>query len=233
LSEQRLYEKKMRPFVTELGELENKILEMGGLVETSIHSSIRSLVDRNESLMANIWEAEQRINDLDIEIDGFATRLLALHQPVARDLRFLTAAIKINSDLERMGDLAVNIAQRSISLLSRPRIKPLVDVPHMSRTVESMVRKSLDAFVQRDEALARQVLQTDDEVDDLKDSVYQELLGMMEDGKAPPGTAFDVIFIAHNLERVADHATNIAEDVLFLIRGVDVRHHHQDLATGT
>lgn len=223
----------MRPFVTELGELENKILEMGGLVETSIHSSIRSLVDRDESLMANIWEAEQRINQLDIEIDGFATRLLALHQPVARDLRFLTAAIKINSDLERMGDLAVNIAQRSISLLSRPQIKSLFDVPHMSRTVESMVRKSLDAFVQRDEVLARQVLQSDDEVDDLKDSVYRELLGMMEDGKAPPGTAFDMIFIAHNLERVADHATNIAEDVLFLIKGVDVRHHHLDLMTGT
>ncbi|HYA17930.1 MAG TPA: phosphate signaling complex protein PhoU [Bryobacteraceae bacterium] len=223
----------MRPFVTELGELENKILEMGGLVETSIHSSIRSLVDRNETLMANIWEAEERINQLDIEIDGFATRLLALHQPVAKDLRFLTAAIKINSDLERMGDLAVNIAQRSISLLSRPQIKPLVDVPHMSRTVESMVRKSLDAFVQRDEGLARQVLQTDDEVDDLKDSVYRELLGMLEDGKAPAGTAFDMIFIAHNLERVADHATNIAEDVLFLIKGVDVRHHHEDLLTGT
>jgi phosphate transport system protein len=220
----------MRPFVTELGELENKILEMGGLVEMSIHNSIRSLVDRNEKLMANIWESEQRINQLDIEIDGFATRLLALHQPVAKDLRFLTAAIKINSDLERMGDLAVNIAQRSISLLSRPQIKPLVDVPHMSRTVESMVRKSLDAFVQRDEALARQVLQTDDEVDDLKDLVYSELLGMLENGKAPAGTAFDMIFIAHNLERVADHATNIAEDVLFLIKGVDVRHHHQDQA---
>ena len=223
----------MRPFVTELGELENKILEMGGLVETSIHNSIRSLVDRNESLMANIWESEQRINQLDIEIDGFATRLLALHQPVAKDLRFLTAAIKINSDLERMGDLAVNIAQRSLSLLSRPQIKPLVDVPHMSRIVESMVRRSLDAFVQRDEAMARLVLQTDDEVDDLKDSVYKELLGMLEDGKAPAGTAFDMIFIAHNLERVADHATNIAEDVLFLIKGVDVRHHHQDHATST
>jgi phosphate transport system protein len=218
----------MRPFVTELGELENKILEMGGLVETSIHNSIRSLVDRNESLMANIWETEQRINQLDIEIDGFATRLLALHQPVAKDLRFLTAAIKINSDLERMGDLAVNIAQRSASLLSRPQINPLVDVPHMSRTVESMVRKSLDAFVQRDEALARSVLQADDEVDDLKDSVYQELLGMLENGKAPAGAAFDMIFIAHNLERVADHATNIAEDVLFLVKGIDVRHHHHE-----
>jgi phosphate transport system protein len=216
----------MRPFVLELDELQNKILEMGGLVETSIHNSILSLVERDDALMVNIWEAEERINELDIQIDEFATRLLALHQPVARDLRFLTATIKINSDLERMGDLAVNIAQRSISLLGRPQFKPLVDVPHMSKTVESMVRKSLDAFVQRDEALARSVLLSDDEVDDLKNSVYRELLGMLESGKAPAGTAFDLIFIAHNLERVADHATNIAEDVLFLIKGIDVRHHH-------
>jgi phosphate transport system protein len=220
----------MRPFVSELGELQNKLLEMGGLVETSIHNSIRSLVERDDSLMRGIWEAEENINQLDIEIDEMATRLLALHQPVARDLRFLTAAIKINSDLERMGDLAINLAQRSISLLSRPQFKDLVDISHMSKTVESMVRKSLDAFVQRDEALARSVLATDDEVDDFKNSVYRDLLDLMEQGQAPAAPAFDLIFIAHNLERVADHATNIAEDVLFLIKGIDVRHHHLDLA---
>src|SRR5258708_36070330 len=123
----------MRPFVLELDELQNKILEMGGLVETSIHNSIRSLVERDDTLMVNIWESEERINQLDIQIDEFATRLLALHQPVARDLRFLTAAIKINSDLERMCDLAVNIAQRSISLFGRPHSKPLVCEPHVSR----------------------------------------------------------------------------------------------------
>ena len=220
----------MRPFVLELDELQNKILEMGGLVETSIHNSIRSLVERDDRLSRGIWKAEERINDLDIEIDEMATRLLALHQPVARDLRFLTAAIKINSDLERMGDLAINLAQRSLSLLSRPQFTELVDISQMSRTVESMVRKSLDAFVQRDEHLARLVLATDDEVDDFKDSVYRELLDLVEQGQAPAAPAFDLIFIAHNLERVADHATNIAEDVLFLIKGVDVRHHHLDLA---
>jgi phosphate transport system protein len=218
----------MRPFVLELGELQNKILEMGGLVEMSIHNSIVSLVERDDSLMANIWTSEERINQLDIEIDEFATRMLALHQPVARDLRFLTATIKINSDLERMGDLAVNIGERSLSLLARPQLKPLIDVPHMSRTVESMVRKSLDAFVQRDELMARSVLLQDDEVDELKAAVYSELIGMLESGAAPPGAAFDLIFVAHNLERVADHATNIAEDVLFLVKGVDVRHHHQE-----
>ncbi len=127
-----------------------------------------------------------------------------------------------------MGDLAVNIAQRSLSLLKRPQLKPLIDVPHMSRTVESMVRKSLDAFVQRDELMARGVLLQDDEVDDLKDAVYSELIGMLESGTAPAGIAFDLIFIAHNLERVADHATNIAEDVLFLVKGIDVRHHHAE-----
>jgi phosphate transport system protein len=220
----------IRPFVTELGELQNKILEMGGLVETSIHNTIRSLVERDESLMHGIWENEARINQLDIEIDESATRLLALHQPVAKDLRFLTAAIKINSDLERMGDLAVNLAQRSISLLSRPPFTPLIDIPHMSKTVECMVRKSLDAFVQRDAQLAQSVLMADDEVDELKDSIYQELLDMMGAGKTEAGPAFDLIFIAHNLERVADHATNIAEDVLFVIKGVDVRHHHSEQA---
>ena len=219
----------MRPFVTELGDLQNKLLEMGGLVETSIHTTIRALVERDQSLMPTIWQSEERINRLDMEIDEKATRLLALNQPVAKDLRFLTAAIKINSDLERMGDLVINLAQRSISLLNRPQVKPLVDIPHMSKTVESMVRKSLDAFVQRDEELARSVLFSDDEVDDLKNSIYRELLDLIERGEAPAGPGFDLIFIAHNLERIADHATNIAEDVLFLIKGIDVRHHNLTL----
>jgi phosphate transport system protein len=215
----------MRPFVQELEELQNKLLEMGGLVETSIHSSILSLIDRDDTIMTDIWAAERQINLLDIEIDEMATRLLARNQPVARDLRFLTAAIKINSDLERMGDLAINLAQRSLSLQRSAQVKPLIDIPRMSKTVESMVRKSLDAFVRRDEELARTVLLSDDEVDDLKNSVYQEMLDLIEQGKAAAKPAFDLIFIAHNLERIADHATNIAEDVLFLIKGVDVRHH--------
>jgi phosphate transport system protein len=216
----------MRPFVAELEELQNRILEMGGLVESAIHDSIRGLSERSDAPIANIWRAEERINQLDIEIDEFALRMIALHQPVAKDLRFLTASLKMNSDLERMGDLAVNIAQRVTSLLSRPEVKPLIDIPQMSKTVESMVHRSLDAFVRRDEAMARSVLLADDEVDDMKRAVYQEVMDMVENGKARAGVAFDLIFIAHNLERVADHATNIAEDVLFLVKGVDVRHHH-------
>jgi phosphate transport system protein len=215
----------MRHFVTDLTELQNKLLEMGGLVETAVRSSTRSLVDRDEALARSVWDIEARINQMDIDIDEFATRLLATQQPVARDLRFLTAAIKINSDLERMGDLAINIAQRSLSLLRRALVKPLIDIPHMSRIVESMVHKSLDSFLQRDPDLAQSVLLADDEVDDLKNAVYQELLALTEAGKAPAGSAFDLIFVAHNLERIADHSTNIAEDVLFLVKGIDVRHH--------
>ena len=216
----------MRHFVAELEELQNKILEMGGLVETAIHDAIRGLTERSDEPITGIWKAEERINQLDLEIDEFALRMMALHQPVAKDLRFLTAALKMNADLERMGDLAVNIAQRVISLLSRPEVKPAVDIPQMSRTVELMVHKSLDAFVRRDEELARSVLMSDDEVDDMKSAVYQDLMAMVENGRAPAVAAFDLIFIAHNLERIADHATNIAEDVLFLVKGVDVRHHH-------
>lgn len=216
----------MRQLVSELTDLQNRLLEMGGLVELSVRSSTRSLVERDETLARFVWDIESRINKMDIDIDEFATRLLALQQPVAKDLRFLTAAIKINSDLERMGDLAVNIAQRSLSLIHRAEIKPLIDIPHMSRIVESMVHMSLDAFVNRDPELAQTVLLSDDEVDDLKNAVYKELLEMTEKGGVSVPAAFDLIFVAHNLERVADHATNIAEDVLFLIKGIDVRHHH-------
>jgi phosphate transport system protein len=199
---------------------------MGGLVENAIRNSIRSLVDRDEALARTVWDIETRINQMDIEVDEYATRLLATQQPVARDLRFLTAAIKINSDLERMGDLAINIAERALSLIGRALVKPLIDIPHMSRIVERMVRNSLDSFVRRDSELARSVLLADDEVDDLKKAVYDELLSLTEAGKAPAAAAFDLMFVAHNLERIADHATNIAEDVLFLVKGIDVRHHH-------
>jgi phosphate transport system protein len=215
-----------RPFLSELDELQQRLLEMGGLVEFAIHRSVRSLIDRDASSAQLIWDNEKRINAMEIEIDELATRILALHQPVARDLRFLTAAIKINSDLERMGDLAINIIQRSISLCSQPPVKPLIDIPLMSRLVESMVRRSLDAFVKRDADLAREVLLADDEVDDLKNSVYQSLIGFMETDQSGIHPSVDLIFIAHNLERIGDHATNVAEDVLFLVNGVDVRHHH-------
>jgi phosphate transport system protein len=215
-----------RPLVVELDELQQRLLEMAGLVEFAIHRSIRSLIDRDPAQADEVWENENRINTMEIEVDELATRILALHQPVARDLRFLTAAIKINSDLERMGDLAINIIQRAISLVRQPPVKPLIDIPLMSKLVESMVSRSLDAFVKRDAELARAVLLADDEVDDFKNSVYAELIGFMETDQSGIHPGVDLIFIAHSLERIGDHATNIAEDVLFLVNGIDVRHHH-------
>jgi len=199
---------------------------MGGLVEAAISTSLMWLAEGKEPPQQDVWNVETRINQLNIEIDEVAVRLTALHQPVAKDLRFLTAAIKINSDLERMGDLVVNVAERASSYLHSAPPKPDIDIPRMSRLVQSMVRRSLDAFVQRDEDMAKAVLMADDEVDELKDLVYLELLQKADRGEYPVRAVFDLIFVAHNLERIADHATNIAEDVLFLVKGVDVRHHH-------
>jgi phosphate transport system protein len=215
----------LRHFIEELDELQKSLLEMAGLVESAIHKSVLSLVERDEAQAQDVLRNEARINQMEIEIDDFTVGLLALYQPMAKDLRFLTAAIKINSDLERMGDLAVNTVERALSLMCEPPVKPLIDIPQMAKLVESMVRRSLDAFVQRDAELARAVLLSDDAVDDVRDAIYQELIGFMKRDPATISRALDLIFVARNLERIADHATNIAEDVLFLVKGVDVRHH--------
>lgn len=198
---------------------------MGSLVESAIHTSVLALVERTEDLGKQVLTNEDRINRLEIEIDDLAVRLLALQQPMAKDLRLLTAAIKINTDLERMGDLAVNIVERSLALMHRPPVKPLIDIPQMAQTVESMVRKSLDAFVRREPELARSVLLTDDTVDGLRDSIHNELISFMQKDPSVIPQAIDLILVARHLERIADHATNIAEDTLFVIKGIDVRHH--------
>ena len=198
---------------------------MGGYVESAIHRSVRALVDRDPELARQVLRDEARINQMEIEIDNLTTRLFALRQPMARDLRFLTAAMKINTDLERMGDLAVNIAQRALSLVAQTPVKPLIDIPRMAQLVESMLLRTLDAFVKGDAEEATGVLTADDEVDALRDSVYQELVAYMQRDPTTVPAAVDLIFVARNLERIADHATNIAEDVVFLVKGVDVRHH--------
>ena len=215
-------------FREELDELQARLLEMAGLVESAIHQSVEALVHRDEQAAKEVLWKEALINQKDLEIDEFATRLLALYQPMARDMRFLTAVIKMNGDLERMGDLAVNITERALSLLKEPPVNPLVDIPKMAQLAETMVRKSLDALVKRDEELARSVLLSDDEVDDLRDAVYKELTAFMQGETTTIQRAVDLMFIAHNLERIADHATNIAEDVLFLMKGIDVRHHAEE-----
>ncbi|MBI1940081.1 MAG: phosphate signaling complex protein PhoU [Acidobacteria bacterium] len=215
----------MRHLEEGLEELKNRLLEMSGLVESAIYRSVVALVEKDEDQAQQVLRNETRINRMEIEIDDLATRVLALQQPMAVDLRFITAAIKINNDLERMADLAVNIVERAISLMHEPVVKPLIDIPHMANLAESMVRKALDAFVKRDADLARSVLVSDDAVDDLRDAIYKELLSFMQNNPASIPQAMDLVFVARNLERIADHATNIAEDVLFLVQGVDVRHH--------
>jgi phosphate transport system protein len=215
----------LRHFEEELDDLRKRLLEMSGLVESAIYRSVHALVEKDESLAQLVFKNEPRINQMEIEIDETAVRLLALEQPVATDLRLITAAIKINNDLERMGDLAYNIAERAISLVHEPTVTALIDIPYMANLVESMVRKALDSFVKKDSELARNVLVSDDAVDDLRTGVYKELIRYMEENPDRIRQGLDLIFVARNLERIADHATNIAEDVLFLIDGVDVRHH--------
>jgi len=215
----------LRHFVEELDYLRSRLLEMSGLVEDSVHRSVLSLAEKDAQQAQRVLHNEAEINRMEIEIDDLATRLLALQQPMATDLRFITAAIKINNDLERMGDLAVNIVERALSLMHEPLMKPLIDIPLMADRVQAMIRKSLDAFVKKDAELARNVLVSDDAVDELCGSVYTELISYMERAPKTVRQAISLMFVARNLERLADHATNIAEDVLFLVQGVDVRHH--------
>lgn len=198
---------------------------MSGLVESGIYRSVLALVEKDEDQANLVLQNESQINQMEIEIDEQATRLLALDQPVAADLRFITASIKINSNLERMGDLAVNIVERALSLMHEPVSNTVVDIPRMADLVESMVRRALDAFVQKDAELARNVLLSDDGVDEMRDSIYRKLVGYMQQDPRSVPQGIDLIFVARNLERIADHATNIAEDVVFLVEGVDVRHH--------
>ena len=215
----------MKHFVEELDELKKRLLEMGGLVESAVYRSVSSFVEKDADQAQQVLKNEARINQMEIEIDELATRLLATQQPMAVDMRFLTAAIKINNDLERMGDLAVTIVERALSLMHEPVIRAVIDIPQMAKLAESMVRKSLDAFVRADAELARSVLLSDDAVDDLRDQIYEELIRYMAESPDNVRSGVNLMFVARSLERLADHATNIAEDVLFLVQGVDVRHH--------
>ena len=215
----------MRHFVEELEQLKTKLLEMSALVESSIQRSISAVTQKDRNAAEEVFRAEVRINAIEIEIDEFAINLLALHQPMAADLRLIVAALKINTDLERMGDLAASIAERGMSLMEGPVIKPMIDIPHIAGLVQSMVRKALDAFVMRDADLARSVLASDDAVDSLRTACYHELVSYMETDPQHIQQALHLLVVTRNLERIADHSTNIAEDVLFLVKGVDVRHH--------
>jgi phosphate transport system protein len=214
----------MRHLEGELTELRTLLLEMSGLVESGIFNSIQALVKHDAGLASQVLSNEVRINRMELEIDELATRLLALESPVAADLRLITAAMKINTDLERMGDLAVNNAERAQRLMKQTLRRPSIDIPYMASLVEKMVRNALDSFVKRDADLARFVLESDDEVDRVRNSIFDELMRFMENDSTAVRQCVTLMFVARDLERIADHATNIAEDVLFVIEGVDVRH---------
>src|SRR5882672_10487987 len=191
-------------FETELQALKNRLLNMGALVEERVHGAIQALMERNHEAAERIVRGDTEVNALQIEIDDRCLKLLALQQPMASDLRLITSAMKINSDLERIGDQAVNIAENVVKILPHPPLKPLIDIPRMAEIAEKMTRDALDSFVKRDPELARDVLRRDDSVDQLKDQVFRELLTYM---MADPGTiqrALSLILISRNIERIAD-----------------------------
>jgi phosphate transport system protein len=213
-----------RHFHEELDALKQTLLAMGGLVEDQMRHAMQALVDRNDALASEVIERDRQVNAYDVEVDEQCVELLALHQPAAGDLRFITTAMKIVTDLERIGDQAVNIGQRVIELNREPQLKPYIDLPRMAERAQAMVKESLDAFVARDTELARRVRAEDDEVDALKEQIFRELLTfMMEDPRSIP-RAIRLILISRCMERVADHATNIAEMVIYLVEGKMVRH---------
>ncbi len=220
-----------RHFEDQLEELKERMLFMSSLVEKAIHTSLEGLNNRNENLATQVLvDMEPQINELHLELDDRALQLLALQQPMAVDLRFITATMKINSDLERMGDQAVNIAQRALSIVAQPALKPLIDIPRMADIAKGMVRDALDAFVRRDTDLARQVVLRDDEVDSYRDLIFRELIAHMIRDPRHILQALDLILVSRNLERIADHATNIAEDVIYMVLGRDIRHHAEQKA---
>jgi len=214
----------MSIFDEELMRLKEKVLIMGSMVETAIKDSVRALVDRDNQLAKTVIENDHKINTLDSEIDEECIKLIALMQPMAGDLRFITTAMKITTDLERMGDMAANIAERAVELSEEPILKPYIDIPRMREVAQGMTRDVLDAFVKGDKKLAMDVIMRDDEVDDLRNTILKELVFFMVQDPSTVTRAMKIIFVAQYLERIADHATNIAEMVIYLVAGKLIRH---------
>ncbi|MDR2018775.1 MAG: phosphate signaling complex protein PhoU [Syntrophobacterales bacterium] len=213
-----------KAFDLELKELKEKLLYEGGLVEQAIRDATTALLERDPKLAEKVIDDDHLVNAKEVEIDEFCLKLLALRQPAARDLRFITTAIKINYDLERIGDMAVNISERVLELNQEPQLKPYIDLPTMAESVQLMVKKSLDAFVKEDVNLARQVTKEDEKVDQLLEQVFRELLTYMMQDLKTISRATRLLFISKYLERMADHAVNIAELVIFMVEGKIIRH---------
>jgi len=214
-----------RHFQEELEQLKTRLLEMGGLAEEQVRVAVKALTDRDRDLVDFVLQGDEPINTLHIELDSRCFMLLALHQPMAVDLRAIVSAVKINTDLERVGDLAINIAEAARRYVALAPVKKLIDIPRMATIAQSMLRDALDAFVRRDMELAQRVLNEDDKLDALKTQIFRELLTYMLQDPATIEPALDLILISRHLERIGDHATNIAEDVIFMVSARDVRHH--------
>ncbi|MCI0330960.1 MAG: phosphate signaling complex protein PhoU [candidate division Zixibacteria bacterium] len=219
-----------RHFDEELEVIRRKLVEMGGLAEQLIGRSIQILVSRDNTLSEEVWPAEQIVNQKQIEIDEGCLELLARHQPMATDLRFLVSTLRITGELERIADQAVNITEAALVLIVRPEVKPLIDIPRMATLASGMVKDSLDAFVRKDTRLARAVLTRDDQVDGYKNQIFRELLTYMLSDPKTIERAIELILISRHLERIADHATNVAEDAIYYVEGRDVRHHAGEAA---
>ena len=220
----------MRPFEEELLSLTETLQEMGALVAHSVQRSVLSLVEKNEDYAHQVIRDESRVDQMEIQIDEKVSSLIVREQPVARDMRLVVSAIKISTDLERMGDLAVHIAERALSLMAQPPLPEIVSFGEIAGLVESMVLGSLDSFVKRDVHVARGILESDNAVDKARNGIQRQLTDLMQRDTATIHRALDYLIIARSLERIADHATNIAEDVIFLAQGVDVRHRVAEVA---
>lgn len=220
-----------RHFDEELKELYQEILKMGIMAQEAIYKSIEALKNRDKALAQEVIAVDDKIDKCELEIDERCIDLIARHQPMAGDLRFLTTGMKINGELERIADLAVDIAQRAVELADKPLLKPLIDIPKLSNIAQNMVRDSLDAFVNRDADLARKVVLEDSKADALRNLVQQELIQdyMVKDGSTAPRAVL-LLLVARHLERICDHSTNIAEDVIYMVEAKVVKHRPQELA---
>jgi phosphate transport system protein len=213
-----------KAYEAELTTLREQLLEMGGLVEAAIAGSVRAVVERDATLAEQVKVRDRVINRMEVSIDQACRRILALRQPAASDLRFITTALKIVTDLERMGDLAVNIAERAADLAQAPALRPLHDLAKLAQLSEAQLKRALDAFVTGDVDEAEEVLKGDDHLDALYLKIFNELLGLMMEDPRSIRRATSLMFSAKHLERFGDHATNLAEMVIFMVRGTDVRH---------
>ena len=218
-----------RHFDQQLEALRKNLIQMASMVETAIANSVKSLITRDTELARLVVQSDEQVDALELEIDKQCVDLLALRQPLAIDLRFITSSIKITNNLERMGDLAVNIAERVIPLSQEPQLKPLIDIPRMATITQTMVKDSIDAFVNRDTELARSVYERDSTVDAMNDQIFRELLTYMMQDPANITRAVHLILISRHLERIADHSTNIAEEVVYIVKAKVVKHRGYNL----